>query len=636
MPKFSIKIFLPAAGLGERLRPITYHIPKPLLPVLGKPLLEIILDKFSEISLGKIGINLHYMPELMRQWIKQSIFASRIELFPEDPILGTGGALKNAEGFLSDNHFLVHNADILSDIDFTYLIETHLSSGNIATLATHNYPKYNNVVVDENGYILDVENPGTSSPNPDTIAKKVAYTGIAVYSPEILKFLPSGISYATTAWIAAAKAGHKVQALDFTGCYWTDIGAPASYASAIIDILLPNGETVYIHPSIKYCGAVDMDGYIVVERESILTKGSSLRNCIILPGSTAKSGEHYENCILGADFRIDLKESEIIGAADESKILIGTGGSDRKYYRIKKDGKTAVLMECRKDDPDFERHIEYTRFLSRYAIPVPDLLEVKSEKMQAVLEDLGDISLYSWLKCHRNEEEIEDMYKNVLDIAVMIHANVAEHLAECPLLQNRVFDYEHFRWETEYFIERFVKEIKKNETENLTALQDEFHSLAYKADSLPKTIIHRDFQSQNIMITKGRPRLIDYQGMRIGPLAYDIASILWDPYYRLKDDMRERLLEYYINKMADIHSSNLSFTNSPIHLSTNSPIYPESIILCRLQRHMQALGAYGFLSAVKGKKYFLKHIPEGLRLLKEDVSILRSEYPELHKLVMGL
>lgn len=620
MPKFSIKIFLPAAGLGERLRPITYHIPKPLLPVLGKPLLEVILDKFSAISSGKIGINLHYMPELMRQWIKLSAFANRMELFPENPILGTGGALKNAETFLSDGHFLVHNADIMSDIDFTHLIETHLSSGNIATLATHNYPKYNNVVVDNNGYILDVENPGTSTPNPERIAKKIAYTGIAVYSPEILKFLPPGVSHATEAWIAAAKAGHKVQALDFTGCYWTDIGTPASYASAIIDMLHTDGDSVYIHPSVKECSDVDMDGYIVVERESILTKGSSLRNCIMLPGSTAKSGEHYENCILGADFRINLKESEITDASDESKILIGTGGSDRKYYRIEKDGKTAVLMECGKDDPDFERHIEYTKFLSRYSIPAPDLLEAKKDEMRAVFEDLGDISLYSWLKCQRNEEAIEDIYTKVLDIAVMLHANAAEQLAECPLLQNRFFDYEHFRWETEYFIERFVKGIKKIEIGNPTALQDEFHSLAAKADSLPKTIIHRDFQSQNIMITKGRPRLIDYQGMRIGPPAYDIASILWDPYYSLKDNTRERLLEYYSGEMVKHHR----------------PIPLESIILCRLQRHMQALGAYGFLSAVKRKRYFLKHIPEGLRLLKEDVSILGSEYPELYKLIMAL
>ena len=173
MPKFSMKIFLPAAGLGERLRPITYHIPKPLLPVLGKPLLEIILDKFSEISSGRIGINLHYKPELMRQWIKQSAFANRMELFPEDPILGTGGALKNAKAFLSDGHFLVHNADILSDVDFERLIETHLSSGNIATLATHDYPKYNNVVIDDTGHVIDVENQGISTPNPDRIAKRL-------------------------------------------------------------------------------------------------------------------------------------------------------------------------------------------------------------------------------------------------------------------------------------------------------------------------------------------------------------------------------------------------------------------------------------------------------------------------------
>jgi aminoglycoside/choline kinase family phosphotransferase/dTDP-glucose pyrophosphorylase len=584
-------------------------------------LLEIILDKFSEISSGRIGINLHYMPELFRLWIKQSAFANRMELFPEDPILGTGGALKNAGTFLSDDHFLVHNADIISDIDFTRLIEAHLSSGNIATLAAHNYPKYNNVVVDENGYVLDVENPGTSIPNPDTIAKKVAYTGIAVYSPEILKFLPSGISHATGAWIDAAKAGHKVQTLDFTGCYWNDIGAPASYASVIIDMLRANGETVYVHPSVKECRAVDINGHIAIESEATLAECSSLRNCIMLPGTRTKSGEHYENCILGADFRIDLKESEMMATSiDENKILIGTGGSDRKYYRIKKDGKTAMLMECGKDDPDFERHIEYTRFLSRYSIPAPELLEAKIEKMQAVFEDLGDISLYSWLKCHRSEEEIEDMYTKVLDIAVMIHANAAEHLAECPLLQSRVFDYKHFRWETEYFTERFIKAVKNISIENLAALQDEFHSLAYKADSFPKTIIHRDFQSQNIMITKRNPKLIDYQGMRVGPPAYDIASILWDPYYSLKDDMRERLLEYYIENMKE----------------TDSPIHPETLILCRLQRHMQALGAYGFLSKVKGKKYFLKHIPEGLRLLKEDMSILGSEYPELHKLVMKL
>jgi len=635
MLKSSIKIFLPAAGMGERLRPITYHIPKPLLPILGKPLIEITLEKFLRISSGKIGINLHYKSELLKEWVMGSAFADRIVLFYEDLILGTGGALKNAEAFLSEGHFLVHNADILSDIDFERLIETHFSSGNIATLATHDYPKYNNVVIDENGYIIDVENPGTSMPNPEKIAKKVAYTGIAVYSPEILKFLPQGVSHTTVAWLDAAKAGHKVQALDFTGCYWSDIGTPTTYASAIVDALRKEGETVYIHSETKVCSNVEMDGYVVIEKGNRLDKGISLSNCIMLPETTPKipplarggEGGVLENCITGPDFKINLIESEILHG-DDNGILIGTGGSNRKYYRIKKGDSTAVLMKGTDSDPDYHRHIEYTKFFSKHSIPVPELLSETPDKFEATFEDLGDISLYSWFKCRHKPEQIEDMYRKVLDIAVRIHTETTQHVSECLMLQNRLFDYEHYRWETGYFIERFVEGIKNIKIKNLPALQDEFHRLASKADSFPKTIIHRDFQSQNIMIHKDVPRVIDYQGARMGLPAYDIASILWDPYYRLNDDIKERLLEYYINKMKISHS--------PIHLFVYSPIHPDALIICRLQRHMQALGAYGFLSKVIGKKYFLKHVPEGLRLLREDVALVKNEYPELYGLVMEL
>src|SRR5512139_839273 len=96
MTTYPITIFLPAAGLGERLRPVTNHLPKPLMPVLGKPLIEIILERLTAVCSGAIGINLHYKPEMLRDWAEQSPYAGRIRFFPEDPILGTGGALKNA------------------------------------------------------------------------------------------------------------------------------------------------------------------------------------------------------------------------------------------------------------------------------------------------------------------------------------------------------------------------------------------------------------------------------------------------------------------------------------------------------------------------------------------------------------
>ena len=119
----------------------------------------------------------------------------------------------------------------------------------------------------------------------------------------------------------------------------------------------------------------------------------------------------------------------------------------------------------------------------------------------------------------------------------------------------------------------------------------------------------------------GQLEIIDYQGARMGPSAYDLASILWDPYYRLEDNMRGRLVDYYISMIED---------------KFDADYFRETLIVCRLQRHMQALGAYGYLSLVKGKKYFLKYVPEGLRLLKEDVALLKDEYPELYNLVMRL
>lgn len=672
MPTFHLNIFLPAAGLGERLRPVTRHMPKPLLPILGRPIIETILSRLTEVCDGRIGINLHYKPEMIQDWAGSSRWADRITFFPEDPILGTGGALKNAETFLSSGPFIVHNSDILLEIDFSRLIEEHISSGNTATLVCHRLPHLSNVVIDKNGQVLDVENPGDSRPDPNTNADKVAYTGIAVYSPEILRFLPAGVSHATVAWIAASKAGLKVRAMDFTGCYWNDVGTPQTYARAVLDALRKDGETVYISPSAK-CASSNMDGYVVVEGGTAIEDGSRIRNCIVMPGAYV-TGDH-ENRIIGPDYIVSLTESDMqpgTHAAQKKRvflaeplfahyfgivsaghglsstpnsepratnpelptpessswsdaILIGLGGSDRRYYRVRNDSMTAVLMECRPDDPDYERHLIYTRFFEGHHIPVPALYSADEPSKRALFEDLGDTSLYSYMKLPRGNSHIEDVYRRVLDIAVRLHTEATDHISECPLLRARIFDYDYLRWETTYFLDRFVLGLKKIDVEDREALEEEFHRLAQKVDAFPKGVIHRDFQCQNIIMTKGRPRVIDFQGARMAPAAYDVASILWDPYYRLDDRVREKLLDYYIAEMKKKQPGRF-----------DEKTFIEGLLPCRLQRHMQALGAYGFLSVVKGKRYFLKYVPEALRLLKQETEICRKEYPLLHRLVQDL
>jgi aminoglycoside/choline kinase family phosphotransferase len=242
-----------------------------------------------------------------------------------------------------------------------------------------------------------------------------------------------------------------------------------------------------------------------------------------------------------------------------------------------------------------------------------------------LFEDLGDTSLYSYLKLPRDHESIEGMYRDVLRSLVTLHTTATAHVDECPLLAVRIFDYDYLRWETTYFLDRFVTGLRKLAIENRAALDEALHRLAQSVFAKPRVIIHRDFQCQNIMVHAGGPRIIDYQGARMAPPAYDIASVLWDPYYRLDNGMRERLLAYYLDEMKADRAQPF-----------DEKSFRESLVPCRLQRHMQALGAYGFLSEVKGKKYFLKHVPEALRLLKEDVAELRREYPELARLAAAL
>lgn len=612
-----INAFVLAAGLGERLRPITNHLPKPLLPLLGKPVIEGIVERLSKISSGKIGINLHYKADMLRDWARNSPYSDRIQFFYEDPILGTGGALKNAEAFLSEGQFLVHNSDIVSEIDLFFLLETHLSEGNIATLATVHFPGCNNVILNEEGLVMGIK-------HLEDYDKGVTFTGIAVYSPEFLRFLTDGISHVTDAWLRAIEAGHRVRSLDFTGTYWRDLGTPESYASAIIDALRNEGEMVYIHPSVDVPDGIEIEGYVAIEKGCVIKPASHFKNCIILEG-TRLDRLRYENSIIGPDLEIGL---------EEGLLTIRTGGSERWYRRIKdKQGRSVVTVHYPSEDPDFKRHIEYTRFFMSRNISVPELIDYDLNKRSAVFEDLGDMSLYNWLKLNRDRERIELMYRKVIDIAVSIHYNLMDHLTECPLLRERVFDFDYFRWETGYFIESFVRTFCEKVYKDFSASQggsferivksfsDELDRLAQMADSYPKTVIHRDFQCQNIMVKDDQPRIIDYQGARIGPPAYDIASILWDPYYRMDDRLRESLLKYYISRMSECLEG------------FDPEDFLESLLPCRMQRHMQALGAYGFLSTAKGKGYFLKFVPEALRLLKEECDIVREKYPTLFDLI---
>ncbi len=628
-----LNAFILAAGLGERLKPITDHIPKPLLPICGKPILESVLGRVSSLSPDIIGINTYHKPEQFENWRLSDVTHRNIIIYHETALLGTGGALKNAESLLRNSSFIVHNADILTDIDLAALVKSHRKSGNIATLAVHDHEKFNNVWIDNKGLLKSVGKAAR-----DSRLCKTAFMGIAVYSPEILNYLPEGRSGVVDAWLKSVDAGNTVGTVNFSGAAWTDIGTPDAYAAAVFDTLKKDGETIYVHESVD-CSRTALGCNIVIEEGATIQGSPHLGNSILLPGAMIATEMNAANSIVGPGFSIPVSAPEQSESMPLTRTIadwynckegpvnataIGAGGSDRSYYRIKCHNKTAVLMKCSEADPDFNRHITYTRFFRQCSLPVPEMFVADEMNRLALFEDLGDLSLYSWLKCSRSAEEIENLYRKILDIVVQIQAEAAPRITECPMLLERVFDYGYLRWETSYFMERFIKAIKQINNSG-PALAAELDRLARDVDAFPKTLLHRDLQSQNIMIMNNSiPRLIDYQGARLGPAAYDIASILWDPYYCLEENQRDRLLEYFIISM---RRSLDSFSE---------PDFRKSLLPCRLQRHMQALGAYGFLSKEKGKTHFLKHVPQAIRYLKQETAMTQESYPCLHALTETL
>ncbi|MHB8882353.1 MAG: phosphotransferase [Thermodesulfovibrionales bacterium] len=632
-----INAFVLAAGYGERLRPLTDLIPKPLLPILGRPAIERVIEKISRLPLGKIGINSHYKGELIRQWAEGSRYSEKIMLYHEESILGTGGAVRNASRMLQDSEFLLHNADIISDIDIGLLLEHHMTSDNLVTLAVHDHPEHSNVWIDEQRQLRYV---GREHPEKVTGLFRTAFTGIAVYSPEFLRFLPKGPSNIVDAWLSSASTGKKIGTLDVTGCYWSDIGNPSAYTDAVFAALRSEGESIYIDPSAD-CGRLDIGALTVIEKDCIFEGPASISRSILLPGTVVKEKAVLKDCIMaGPDLILNIPESKGDHSLSAKYVnslilnvnftetpdisLIGHGGSDRTYFRVSSGEKRAVLMQTTEADPDFERQVAYSGFLRRFNIPVPELIAVDHERREALFEDLGDISLYSWLKFRKEPSAIEKIYQRVLDILINLHTGLTDDLHECPLLQSRIFDHCHLRWETDYFATHFLNGLMGMDVSGHVPLKEDFERLATRVDSFRKTVIHRDFQSQNIMVTPGdRPRLIDYQGARIGPAAYDLASILFDPYCRLQDDMRARLLDHYVTKRQD--QAGRSF---------DAEEFMKTIVPCSLQRHMQALGAYGFLSRQKGKTYFLKYLPQALAYLKEEIQQERAEYPALYDLLM--
>jgi N-acetylmuramate 1-kinase len=210
--------------------------------------------------------------------------------------------------------------------------------------------------------------------------------------------------------------------------------------------------------------------------------------------------------------------------------------------------------------------------------------------------------LHAFFHADPQSPKVEILYRGALHQAQILHQQ-----SSCPVRTMPGFDEKLYEWERNYFLENLVERyfgVTLPETER-KQIQKEGDQMIQDLLSSKRSLIHRDFQSQNLIINQDTVWMIDFQGMRLGHAAYDIASLLYDPYVELGRERRKSLIQWY---------ASISHRDAAK--------FEREFYQAALQRLMQALGAYGFLGLVRGKPEFLKHIPQGLKNLKEALHLL--------------
>jgi N-acetylmuramate 1-kinase len=303
-------------------------------------------------------------------------------------------------------------------------------------------------------------------------------------------------------------------------------------------------------------------------------------------------------------FEIITFARESLGLApdvDVELISFEGRGSDRAYYRLLwGDGNSGILVHYLPTRLENTYYADIARFLVEIRIPVPEIFRHDPDSCFVLMKDLGDADLWSL----RNEpwEVRKNLYQKTLKIVHALHSFPETQFPSKRVTLAEPFGQTLYQWERNYFKDNFVAVLCGIVigSDDSARLETELSGLAERLSSHRRSLVHRDLQSQNVMIYREEPFLIDVQGMRFGSCFYDLGSLLCDPYVSFSADERDALLRFYY----DISETALDWNR-----------FQNMFWEASAQRLMQALGAYGFLGIAKGQKNYLLHVPAGIRNL---------------------
>jgi hypothetical protein len=319
-------------------------------------------------------------------------------------------------------------------------------------------------------------------------------------------------------------------------------------------------------------------------------------------------------------------EAQVLPAENHCQ-TIGSDGSTRRFWRVFQDGKALCVIAAPAGRSSAElaeakSAWKIGQHLRAKGVPVPELYGWDPGSGVLLFEDLGDVRLHDLVVCpagieRSDRETIRDYYRTALEHLANMQFSGADGFDinwcwdspryDVPLMLER---------ESGYFLRAFWQGLLGQE--DMSGVEEEFRDIAEIAGRASADFfLHRDFQSRNIMVKDGRIRFIDFQAGRLGPLGYDVASLLIDPYAALPPLFQEELLGFYGSALA---------ARRP---GSEKEIFKYYSFLA-LQRNLQIVGAFAFLSKVRGKDFFTAFIHPALLTLRNRLA--DSSFAEYHRI----
>ncbi len=550
-----------AAGFGTRLKPYSSMLPKPMFRLSGLPSIHYTIENLVQAGCTEVFINTHHLSDHITAYVDTLSPGIPLTCVFEPEILGTGGAIANLRDGLSGGPFWVVNADIFTTISFRDLLQFHEQGDWLATLAVHDYPEFNKITMDPDGSIRSFLDNPTSN---ERQTRRWAFTGIQVLSEEILEYFDQEAPFSSIDVYTDLLSRNLVKGIDIgNNRYWADIGTPERFSTTSMAV---NASAIFDHSPPR-------------------------------------------------DLDIDRLKGD---------------GSDRKWYRITHKNQGLVVSDhgIRVSDhlDEYRAFVSIGNHLSDKQIPVPRIHGNDDFSGQVYLEDLGDRHFQDHIQDLDHEGDVFKWYRKACDTLVFFSQEGVKGFNPQWAFQTPSYDRALIiEKECLYFFNAYLKGCLSLglDTEEFI---EEFEYLAQQAlEHQVKGLMHRDFQSRNIMVHQDRLFLIDFQSARLGPLQYDLASLLIDPYVDLNASMEQRLLTYVIDRYLD------GFGSMDAHQFITCYHH------CCVTRNLQILGAFAFLSQVKGKAFFKPFIPKALKKLKFNISRLEPAcVPRLTQIINGL